>query len=203
MTPIEIYGSLMVTIRNRFDVIEALRFSNTDYFSKAETAAFHGRKIVEAIAFACLAAIDNKFKIVPKDAKGHWNAEVIFKNLVAKNLLALPCPSILRDATYEEKMADNVSIVIEGVLERNLTHKNIVEIYQRLHYWLHETNPYIYDGHAKFYAEKSESLWADLEKIHLFLERHFISIRGSAFYCTLRDSQDGETKVLPLNKEKA
>lgn len=41
------YYSLMLTIRERFD-IQSLHSAS---FSQAEAAAFHGRKIVEAIAF--------------------------------------------------------------------------------------------------------------------------------------------------------
>jgi hypothetical protein len=62
MNPMENYCSLMWTIRARFDVIDTLRQSSADFFSPAESAAFHCRKIVEAIAFACLVAIDNGLK---------------------------------------------------------------------------------------------------------------------------------------------
>ena len=103
MNPMENYCSLLWTIRSRFDVIDTLRQSSADFFSRAESAAFHGRKIVEAIAFACLVAIDNGLKYVPRDAEKQWNAETIFKNLKSKNLKVLPSPSIFRQATPEEK----------------------------------------------------------------------------------------------------
>ena len=32
------------------------------------------------------------------------------------------------------------------------------------------------------------------------MEQHFTSIRRKAFFCPLRDSEDGATKVLPLTK---
>lgn len=41
--PLEIYVELMTTIRHRLDVIETIRQSQIDDFSRAETAAFHGR----------------------------------------------------------------------------------------------------------------------------------------------------------------
>lgn len=71
----------METIRNRLDVIAQLKQSTADDFARAEAAAFQGRKVVEGIAFACLVAIENGLPVVPKDAKGKWNAEDIFKNL--------------------------------------------------------------------------------------------------------------------------
>jgi len=200
MNPIENYGSLMWTIRGRFDVISVLRQSNLDSFSRAESAAFHGRKIVEAIAFACLVAIDNGIKKIPPDAKGQWNAETIFKRLKAKNLNVLPSPSKIGQPTDEEARVNNVKFTIEGIPERRLTHENIIEIYQRLHAWLHEINPYNNKGHEEFYLQKSDMLWEDLERLQLFVERHFISIHGSGFYCVLHDTQDNQTKVIPLNK---
>ncbi|MCQ4270070.1 hypothetical protein NA655_03440 [Pseudomonas kuykendallii] len=203
MNPIENYGELMWKIRSRFDVIEALRQSDSDPFSRAESAAFHGRKIVEAIAFACLVAVNNGLKIIPRDAKGQWNAEAIFKNLKSKNITALPSPSNIRQATLEEQMTDGVNVIIEGIPEKRLTTEELIEIYKRLHVWLHELNPYSYQGHSEFYTQKSGTLWADLEKLHLFIERHFISIRGTAFFCVLRDTQDRETKVIPLAKQEA
>jgi hypothetical protein len=194
MNPMQKYCSLMWTIRYRFDVIETLRQSSTDNFSQAESAAFHGRKIVEGIAFACLVAIENGLKNVPRNAKGQWNAETIFKNLKSNKLTVLPSPSVIRQATPE------ASVTIEGIPERRLTHDDLIKIYQRFHAWLHEVNPYTYQGHSEFYTKKSATLWKDLEKLHLFVEHHAISIHGAGFYCVLRDSSDQQTKVLSINK---
>lgn len=200
MNAIENYGSLMWTIRCRFDVVGTLKQSEVDPFSRAESAAFHGRKIVEAIAFGCLAAIDNGLKFIPPDAKGQWNAEKIFKNLRAKNIAVLPSPGSIREATVEEKECDQVKSIIEGIPERRLSHEDLIEIYQGLHKWLHEVNPYVYQNHTDFYAKNSERLWRDIERLHLFLESHLISIHGAAFFCVLRDKIDRQTKVLPLSK---
>jgi hypothetical protein len=144
MNPIENYDSLMWKIRYRFDVIETLRQSNAEPFARAESAAFHGRKIVEAIAFACLVAIENGLKNVPRDVRGQWNAATIFKSLKSKKLIVLPSPSNIREATPEEKSTSDVSKTIEGIPERRLTHDELIEIYQRFHQWLHEVNPYTY-----------------------------------------------------------
>jgi hypothetical protein len=93
--------------------------------------------------------------------------------------------------------------VIEGIPENRLTHEELIGIYQRLHAWLHEVNPYIYQEHSSFYAQKAVTLWADLERLWLFVEKHFISIRGAGFFCVLRDNQDQQTKVVPLAKDAA
>jgi len=58
MDPRDTYLALMLTVRYRFDTIEALQDGSSEPFSRAETAAFHGRKIVEAIAFGCLVAVE-------------------------------------------------------------------------------------------------------------------------------------------------
>jgi hypothetical protein len=202
MKPIETYSSLMRTIRNRFDIIETLRQSELEAnsFSKAETATFHGRKIIEAIAFACLVTVEHGLKVIPKDAKGQWNAEKIFKSLKAKKLNVMPRPSIFRKATESETIKSGAKITIEGVPEKQLTDEELIEIYQGFHAWLHEINPYTHEGVDKFYEEKSPNLWRDLERLHRFIERHFISIRGASFFCVLKDSKDFETKVIPLQK---
>jgi len=103
INPMDNYCSLRWTIRSRFDVIDTLRQSSADFFSRAESAAFHSRKIVEAIAFASLVAIDNGLKYVPRDAAKQWNAETIFQNLKSKNLTVLPSPSIFRHTYAKEK----------------------------------------------------------------------------------------------------
>jgi hypothetical protein len=199
----ETYLSLMLVVRERFDVIERLQTAATPTFAQAEAAAFHGRKIVEAIAFACLVAIQNGLKDVPRDAKGQWNAEKIFESLELKGLFVLPSPSQLREVSFEEQRDNNVKAVIDGIPERCLTYTELVGIYQALHPWLHEVNPYVHPDHASFMSGRLEKLWADLNRLRLFVERHFISIRGKAFFSVLWDSQDGQTKVVSLSKESA
>jgi hypothetical protein len=83
-SPPEQYADLMRDVRRRFDLIGALKTVKTDKFLKSETAAFHGRKIVEAIAFACLVATKNGLKSIPKDVGGQWNAEKIIRSLIKK-----------------------------------------------------------------------------------------------------------------------
>lgn len=197
------YHSLMLTVRDRLDAIDALHNASIAPFSRAEAAAFHGRKVVEAIAFGCLVAIENGLQEVPRDARGQWNAQVIFKSLRHKGLSVLPSPSSIRQATIEEQREDSVKAVVEGVPERRLTHDELIGISEALHAWLHEVNPYVNKDHASFYAQRAERLWADLARVRLFLERHFISIHGEAFFCVLWDSQDNQTKVGSLTKSAA
>jgi hypothetical protein len=187
-------------LRDRFDVIDMLKVSETESFSRAEAAAFHGRKIVEAVAFACLIAIDNGLNAIPRDAKGQWNAEKIFTSLKSKGLDVLPSPSIIRQATPDEVKDGGAKIVIEGIPASRLTHDDLIEIYQRLHVWLHEVNPYVLQGHSSLYAQKGSVMWSDLERLWVFVAKHFISIRGVGFFCVLRDKEDQQTKVIPLSK---
>ena len=196
------YYSLMLTIRERFDAIQALQALPAS-FSQAEAAAFHGRKIVEAIAFGSLVAIENGLKHVPRDAKGQWNAEEILRNLKSKKLTTFPSPSRLRPATRQEQQENNFKVTIEGIPERRLSHDDLIGIYRALHAWLHEVNPCVNKDHASFHSEKSAGLWVNLERLRLFVERHFISIKGEAFYCTLWDGQDNKTKVGSLTKNTA
>ncbi|MBN0977909.1 hypothetical protein JTY93_17695 [Pseudomonas hygromyciniae] len=201
MNSVQMYHNLMQRIRARFDVIDLLRISEGEYFTRAESAAFQGRKIVEGIAYACLIAIEHGAQQIPRDAKKQWNAEKIFKNLKSKGFDTLPSPSEIRSATEQER-ADGLAIVVEGIPVNRLSHDQIAEVYQRLHAWLHEANPYIYGGSEAFGAEKTAILWKDLDDLKTFLKRHIISVQGEAIFCTLWDLNDDQTKILPLSKLK-
>jgi hypothetical protein len=198
--PVQQYQSLMATIRGRLDLVAALQSSPTDPFSKAETAAFHGRKIVEGIAFSCLVALENGLKHVPRDARGKWNAADILDSLQSKDIKVFPSPSAIRAPTGQERTENSVSAVVEGLPENRLSHDELKSIYARLHKWLHEINPYVQDDRSAFLQQHAQTLWDDLARVHRFVERHFISIGGRGFFCTLRDSHDGITKVLPLER---
>ena len=200
LPPLETYQNLMLTVRGRLDLIAAINTSMADGFSRAETAAFHGRKIVEGIAFGCLVATEHGIKHVPRDAKGQWSADSILSSLRKKKIDTLPSPSALRAATDSERAAHNVNATIVGTPDRRLSHHDLTAIYSRLHKWLHEINPYVGAGQAAFMKEHERTLWDDLRKLEQFIERHFISIHGRGFFCVLRDSTDGLTKVMPLDK---
>lgn len=199
-TGLQIYIDLMATIRSRFDIIESLRTLSGNDFARAETAAFHGRKIIEGIGFACLVAVENGLKHVPRDARGQWNAETILKSLKSKNISTLPSPSIIRNASISERETAGVTSVIEGIPEYRISHDDLIAIYQSMHRWLHEINPYTDPDRSAFYAKRGQSLWDDLVRINRFVEKHFISISGEGFFCVLRDNVDGSTKVIPLSR---
>jgi hypothetical protein len=140
---------------------------------------------------------------VPRDAKGQWNAETILKNLSSKNISTLPSPSIIRNASPIEQEQHDVKGVIEGVAERRISHDELIEIYQRMHRWLHEINPYTEPDRESFHAKYGQLLWEDLIRINRFIEKHFISISGEAFFCVLRDHVGGLTKIGSLSRPKS
>jgi hypothetical protein len=100
--PQQLYLELMQIVRKQFDFLESLNDIPSNNFEKSEIAAFHGRKIVEAIAFGCLISTENGLKYIPKEAKGQYNAETILKALIKKGIDVFPSPCIIRNATPEE-----------------------------------------------------------------------------------------------------
>lgn len=195
MTPFYMYLSLMQTIRGRLDIIETLKTTPEAKFLKAEAAAFQGRKVIEATAFACLVATENGLKTVPRDAKGQWNAEAILKSLKAKGISALPDPSQMIEPSPELKL-QGANFTIAPMPERRLSATDIIEMYRRFHSWLHELNPYTAGNHEAFYAHHSKDLWRDLERLSMFLDRHIICIKSNGFFCALRDKVDFQTKLI-------
>jgi len=196
----KMYLSLMEGIRGRLDRIDILKASPGDEFLKSEEAAFHGRKIVEGIAFGCLVATEHGLKSIPRSARGHWNAEQIFRRLKKKGIEVFPSPTEIRLPTVAERNAHNVKAVLEGLPAKRLTHEELIEIYQRLHSRLHELNPYVAANDQSLFEQKIKQLWEDIACVRLFIESHVISLRGQAFFCLLFDRRDNETKVVPLSK---
>jgi len=196
----ERYQELMEVIRNRFDTIKSIFEIGFDNFNNSEIAAFHGRKIIEAIAFGCLIGTKQGFKTIPKDSVGQYNAEKILKTLSRKGNEIFPSPSVIRNATKEEEKKYNVKVTIEGVPERRISKEELIKKYQRMHNWLHELNPYVKEGHKEFNNKNKEQLIKDLNEIKLFLDSHIMSINGEAFFCTLNDKIDEKTKVISLSK---
>lgn len=193
------YIDLMAIVRKRLDVIDKIKSLEKEDFYLSETVAFHGRKIVEAIAFSCLLAVDNSLKSVPKEAKGQYNAEKIFKTLKKKGINALQNPSIIRQANQEEKNQHNPD-VIEGIPAKCLTYDELISIYQNLHNWLHELNPYTKKGHIEFNNTNHAQLWNDISRLEGMIEHHVMTVEGIGFYCTLRDKDTGDTKMIAISK---
>jgi hypothetical protein len=194
------YCDLMAVVRGRLDFVANLDESQRQKFVYAETSAFHGRKIVEAIAFGCLLILDHSMRNVPRDAKGQWNAESILASLKSKSLDVLPSPSIIRPPSLLEINDHNPRFVVQGVPEHRLTLEDLLSIYRRLHPWLHEINPYVGGNRVAFLAKHSTKLWNDLSRLDSFLDSHVLSIRGRGLLCVLRDKVDGMTRVVPLNQ---
>lgn len=195
------YTDLMSIIRSRFDYIHEIKSSNSDAFFAAETAAFHGRKIIESIVFGCLVAVERGIKVIPRDAIGKWKADDILKSLQRKKLDVFPSPSIARQATTEDiKNHEPIAGIIEGQPDRCITHQGLCSIYVGLHEWAHELNPYTHQGRREFLMKKEQKLWSDLLKVERLIESHIISINGEAFYCILRDGLDGQTRIVSLSK---
>jgi hypothetical protein len=182
-SPPEQYVDLMAVIRKRFDLINSIRSIPGDRFARAEDAAFHGRKIIEGIAFGCLVAVENGLKAIPRDAQGQWNAKAIFFRLDAKKLNAFPCSAIVREATKVERTANpGVTITIEGQPLKNLDRDELSNMYADLHRWLHEINPYVEEGRASFLQRYENELWDALVRLEAFIERHDIGIGGQLFF---------------------
>jgi len=199
-SPHEKYLDLMKVVRNRLDIIQSLANIVIDDYSKSEIAAFHGRKIIEAIAFGCLIGTKHGLDYIPKDAIGQYNAETIIKTLKRKEIDIFQNPSKIRNATEQEQKESNAKIIIEGKADRVITKEEMIKKYQRMHNWLHELNPYTKDGQETFHKNNKEQLWKDLNELELFLKSHFISLKGEGFFCTLRDKEDGLTKIISLSK---
>ena len=192
------YEKLMFRIRQRYDLIRQLEVPAAEDYVAAETLALHLRKVIEGIAFACLVACDQAKMDLPRQATGKWNAQEIFKTLKVKGLEPFPSPSNIRYATPSEKLELEVSHVIEGVPERRMTPSELIKVYQKTHSWLHEKNPYV---PRDFENDNFIELKLSIARVWELIERHFISIFGRGFYCTLNDLNDGKVKLLELNKD--
>ena len=190
----------MRAIRERFDIMDNYTNSTHISFYGAEIVAFNARKIIEGIAFACMIALENGINFIPRDTKGQWNAEVIFKRLKSKGYDILPVPHTYRDATDNEKKERNASYVIYNIEEHTLTYDDMIRIYQYMHNWAHELNPYIEKDRSKYLKEHYKKLIDNVVAIANMISSHYISIKGRGYYAVLKDQSDGLTKVISLNK---
>ncbi|MCG9568874.1 MULTISPECIES: hypothetical protein [Vibrio] len=201
MTEVQIkYLELMRTIRDRFHAIDRIITIEENNFYMSEAIAFHARKVIEAIAFSCLIAIENGINVVPKSAKGQYNAEKIFKALKKQNLSAIQNPSFIRAATDGEKRMYGISTTIEGRPEKCLNHQDLIKIYQELHSWLHELNPYVKSGHREFNEKNYPSLLDSVSKLRSLLTSHVMTVRGVGFYCVLDDKNYNDVRMVCISK---
>lgn len=169
-------------------------------YSEAEVVAYNARKIVEGIAFGCLVAAEHGLKHVPRDAKGQYNAESIFSRLRKRGLNILPNPSDAREATATEKARTGAAVVLEDAPLRQLTYSDLIDIYQHLHEWAHELNPYVVPDRREHLHSKLPVLIEHVKKISGLISNHVILIHGIGFFCVLKDKEDGLTKVVSLGR---
>jgi len=174
----------MARIRARFDLIDYLMQVGEKDTSVDELIAFQMRKIVEGTAFACLVACENGMKAIPRDAQGQWNADNIFSRLAKRKMLSLPMPGMIGPNSEEDQAKSGVQWHVSDTIPP-FTIDDYRELYRRLHYWLHENNPYV--GRQELEKNDREQLWDDARRLGAVLSAHFISIGTTAFYCELKD----------------
>lgn len=199
-TPLDNYTALMRTLRERFDLMDRFTRNSQITYSGAEIVAYNARKIVEGIAFGCLVAIEHGLKTVPRDAKGQYNAETIFKSLEKKGLNVLQNPSEMREATDVERNKNNATVVIEGIPSKQLSYKQLIEIYHYLHGWAHELNPYVESDRNEYLRTNFKTMLAHVVRLSDFISNHMVSIQGKGFFCVLKDRSDGLTKIISLEQ---
>ena len=187
------YLSIMTRIRARFDTIDLLDPTDNSDLSVLETVAFHLRKIIEGVAFGCLVAVENGLKSVPRDAVGQWNADTIFARLKKRSQLAFP-------EAFDRQNPEPGSRpqVQHHIVARNDLAMSVDEMrncYRRTHPWLHEWSPYV-PAHAKDFEKRRSDLLRDEIAVRNLLWQHLIGIGGEVFLGYLKDSADGQVRVV-------
>jgi hypothetical protein len=185
-TALNQYRQLMSRIRARFEIIAALGLQSSSDLAELETAAFHLRKIIEGIAFACLVALRNGLKSIPRDAVGQWNADVIFAKLSKSNNLSLPCPVI--QGPPKAGADPKVKFHFSDDTANDLTLDQLRSIYRNTHPWLHEWNPYV-QLHVKEFPRRRAQLIRDCQRAWDYLAFHAIHIAGKVFIGVLKNAE--------------
>jgi hypothetical protein len=54
-----------------------------------------------------------------------------------------------------------------------------------------KAQPYTEPDYVAFCAKNAAPLWQNMTRVDQFIDKHFISIAGQAFFCVLRDNLDG------------
>src|SRR3990167_2982677 len=197
----DVYLQTMMLMRKRFDKINAEREHTIDVFLKAEACALQGRKIIEGIAHWCVIALSKGIGRASRSFTHGWNAEKIL-GVLSKNQYesVFPSPSIMRGSSSTELAMHGTSITVEGVPDRRIVRAELVRMYNRLHVWNHEINPFKYpDGQLDFLTMHEQRLWDDLIVLWKFIEKHAVSLNGQMFFCVLKDNIDGNVKLLSLS----
>ncbi|MBY0344828.1 MAG: hypothetical protein K2Q29_13330 [Sphingomonadales bacterium] len=187
------YRMLLTNIRARYEVIQGLNPSENSDFATLETSAFHMRKSIEGIAFGCLVALENGLKAIPRDARGQWNADLIFARLAKRDQLVFP-----ESFRREEPPAGSPAGVTHHIVKNedvNLSLDDVRSIYRRSHKWVHEWNPYV-ENFGRDYGKFRTELLNDLPKIWNWLHSHMIGIGGRVFLGLLKDGNDEAVRVV-------
>ncbi|HEX5660113.1 MAG TPA: hypothetical protein VFX59_23115 [Polyangiales bacterium] len=195
--PGSVYADTMLRVRKHLEAMDQKLPAQT--LEAAEDVAMHGRKVIEAIAYGSLLIAEHSGLSLSSSLRRGRGAKAILGGLEKRQLLALPSPSIFRDANALERAMHNVMRVIEGQPDRRLTRRQLEAMYGRFHALCHEPNPYA-RGRLSVTPKELEQVGADARSLRRFLERHAISINGQSFFCTLWDAGDGQLKVVPLSK---
>lgn len=201
-SPFTLYKQLMIRVRERFDAIDQLNSFIIDKLLMCETTAFLCRKVIEAISYASLICIHNGTgSLPPRKVRMQWSANYIFDYLSKNGYKeAFPSPSDLRKP-YPGEEVYGCSYVVAGIPEHRLTIGELNEIYNFMHSWSHEFNPYNTKlNKVDFLRNNEEQLWKDKNRLWNFIYRHCISLNGNMYFCTLKDKNDGKVKLLGLTK---
>ena len=190
------YADVMMRIRERFDAIQIVREGPASW-TLGETIGTHLRKIIEGIAFGCVIATEYAVKNVPRKVVGQWDAETIFTALKKSGDFPYPDPNRIRRPTAEEISAQDVNLVVEGVVENRITVDDMRSIYRRTHAWTHEDNPYVNRPSSE---RNLSTLLQDVDRVERMLRLHRIGIQGKSFLLILRDEKDGLLKVQAIEK---
>jgi hypothetical protein len=139
-------------------------------------------------------------KAPPRDVLFNWNPDKIFAKLAKKKISVFPSPSLIRAASPEERAAHQATITIEGQPSRRIEVQDLIKMYEKLHPWLHEINPYKSKRGSNISEVEINALLSLIQTIHKFIEKHLISINGKAYFAVIKDDKDGLAKVIPLDK---
>ena len=196
LSPEDTYQVLAVNLRSRLDFAENTLANPYKFaFQTVETVSLQGRKSVETIAYMMLVATEHAFgrANMPRDIRGQWNAEPIFKELKKRKLDLIPSPQRVtapKDSPY--------SLVIEGIAEHRLSYDDLVRIYRVFHKGLHEPNPYAHSVDDAYYLNLLPEIHKAISQIKNLTWRHLVFINGHAFLCILSDD-NGNVHVRGLD----
>ncbi len=187
------YTQIASRISERFKLVDAA-YSTGRSPAVAESVALHTRKIIEGVAHGCLVAADMTSLGVPRDARGHWNAAKIFRNLKKRGVLIFPQPVVLKPAS-EEQIELGVKWHFEANREAQMSLDDVIGVYEECHRLLHEINPFVNEDLA-ISQEDDEGLFQSVHGLSRFLAVHFITVEGTALVASLWDGDEKAARII-------